>query len=145
MHEQDLHGIVDALQDMTGRFVKATAASAPDLTSTDRAAFKRLMLEAKSMLDSDLGHLNDFSMPLGRMANLPGYGLLNPLAWNNCRRQSESSKAGSIKFAGSKIVPPRHLAARRRHRTLTLAVLQNCRILLSRNGTRADSSGCCRS
>jgi len=78
MHEQDLHGIVDALQDMTGRFVKATAASAPDLTSTDRAAFKRLMLEAKSMLDSDLGHLNDFSMPLGRMANLPGYGLLNP-------------------------------------------------------------------
>jgi len=107
MHEQDLHGIVDALQDMTGRFVKATAASAPDLTSTDRAAFKRLMLEAKSMLDSDLGHLNDFSMPLGRMANLPGYGLLNPLAWNNCRRnrnrrrraQSSSPEAKSSRLA----------------------------------------------
>ena len=78
MHEQDLQGIVDALRDMTERFQDPTTAAAPHLSSTDRAAFKRLMLEAKSMLDSDLGPLNNFSTPLAMMTNLPGYGAFNP-------------------------------------------------------------------
>ena len=57
MHEEDLQGIVDALRDMTERFQEPTTAAAPHLSSPDRAAFKRLMLEAKSILDSDLGPL----------------------------------------------------------------------------------------
>lgn len=78
MHDQDLQGIVDDLRDMTNRFQAPTTAAAPHLSSTDRAAFKRLMLEAKSILDSDLGALNSFSLPLVSMTNLPGYGAFNP-------------------------------------------------------------------
>jgi hypothetical protein len=78
MHEQDLQDIVDTLCGMTERFQEPTTAAAPHLSSVDRAAFKRLMLEAKSMLTEDLGPLNDFNLPLLKMANLPGYGAFNP-------------------------------------------------------------------
>jgi hypothetical protein len=78
MHEQDLQDIIGALRDMTERFQEPTTAAAPHLSSADRAKFKRLMLEAKAMLDVDLGLLNVFSMPLLNMTNLPGYGAFDP-------------------------------------------------------------------
>jgi hypothetical protein len=78
MYEQDLQGITETLRGMTERFQDPTTAAAPHLSSTDRATFKRLMLEAKSMLDSDLGPLNDFAAPLIMMTSLPGYGAFNP-------------------------------------------------------------------
>lgn len=77
MHERELEKIIEALRDMEGRFEEPTTAAAPHLSSADRAAFKRLMLEAKSVLDSGLG-LNDFGVPLLSMTNLPGYGAFNP-------------------------------------------------------------------
>src|SRR5450432_372368 len=78
MYELDLQGITDTLRGMIERFQDPTSAAAPHLSSPDRAAFKRLMLEAKSMLDSELGPLNDFSAPLITMTSLPGYGFFNP-------------------------------------------------------------------
>lgn len=77
MNEQELSGIVQALHDMENRYEKSTSAAAPHLNSSDRAKFKGLMLEAKSILDAGLG-LNDFGIPLLRMTNLPGYGAFNP-------------------------------------------------------------------
>ena len=78
MHEQDLQDIIGTLRGMTEQFQVPTAAAAPHLSSANRATFKRLMLEAKSILDADLGRLNDFSMPLLSMTNLPSYGAFNP-------------------------------------------------------------------
>jgi hypothetical protein len=77
MHEQELDKIIQALREMEGRFEEPTTAAAPHLNSADRATFKRLMLEAKSILDSGLG-LNDFGVPLLMMTNLPSYGAFNP-------------------------------------------------------------------
>lgn len=79
MNEQELGSIVQALHDMENRYEKPTSAAAPHLNSSDRAKFKRLMLEAKSILDAGLG-LNDFGTPLLMMTNLPGYGVFNPPA-----------------------------------------------------------------
>lgn len=78
MHDQELQEITRTLHAMEGRFQEPTTAAAPHLSSVDRATFKRLMLEAKSMLDTDLGRLNDFSMRLLMMTTLPGYGAFNP-------------------------------------------------------------------
>lgn len=78
MHEQDLQDIIGLLRSMTERFQEPTTAAAPDLSSADRAVFKRLMLEAKAMLAEDLGPLNAFSAPLISMTNLSGYGAFNP-------------------------------------------------------------------
>lgn len=77
MYEQELENIVKALHDMVGRFEKPTSAAAPHLNSFDRAKFKRLMLEAKGILDAGLG-LNDFGAQLILVTNLPGYGAFNP-------------------------------------------------------------------
>lgn len=78
MHEDDLEGVVRDLKGMSERFQGQGSAAAPCLDSTDRAGFKRLMLETKGMLSADLGPLNDFAVPLLQMTNLPGYGMLNP-------------------------------------------------------------------
>jgi hypothetical protein len=78
MHDKELQDVVDALSAMTTRFEQATTAAAPHLSSGDRASFKRLVLEAKSMLDTDLGGLHSFSVPLLGMTTLPGYGVFNP-------------------------------------------------------------------
>ena len=77
MHEQELENIVQTLHDMEGCFEEPNSAAGPHLDSTDRAKFKRLMLEAKGILDAGLG-LNDFGVPLILMTNLPGYGVFNP-------------------------------------------------------------------
>lgn len=78
MHNQELQRVIDTLGDIEGRFQNPPIAAAPHLSSADRAAFKRLMLEAKSMLDIDLGPLNDFSLQLSKMHSLPSYGMLKP-------------------------------------------------------------------
>jgi hypothetical protein len=77
MHEQDLEKIIETLREMERRFEQPTTAAAPHLSSTDRAAFKRLMLEAKGILDAAVG-INDFGVPLLQMTNLPGFGAFNP-------------------------------------------------------------------
>lgn len=77
MAEREIEKIIQALQDMESRFGSSPNDAVSRLTSIDRANFKRLMLEAKSIFGSILG-LNDFSVPLLMMTSLPSYGLLNP-------------------------------------------------------------------
>ena len=77
MHEQELEKIIGTLRELEGRFEQQTTAAAPHLNSADRASFKRLILEAKGILNTALG-LNDFGTPLLLMTNLPGYGAFNP-------------------------------------------------------------------
>lgn len=77
MHEQELEKIIGTLRKLEGRFEQPTTAAAPHLNSADRASFKRLILEAKGILNTALG-LNDFGAPLLLMTNLPGYGAFNP-------------------------------------------------------------------
>ena len=73
MGDSELEKILQQLRAMEGRFEAPTSAAAPHLSSADRAAFKRLMLEAKAVLDGGLG-LSDFGVPLLQMTNLPGLG-----------------------------------------------------------------------
>jgi hypothetical protein len=77
MYEQELETIIETLREMESHFEPPTTAAAPHLSSSDRSAFKRLMLEAKGILDAELG-LNDFGAPLVKMTSLPGYGAFNP-------------------------------------------------------------------
>jgi len=77
MYEQELEKIIETLREMEGRFEQPTSAAAPHLSSADRAAFKRLMLEAKGILNAALG-INDFGAPLLMMTTLPGFGAFNP-------------------------------------------------------------------
>lgn len=78
MHEDDLETVIRDLKAMAERFQGQGSAGAPCLSSADRAAFKRLMLETKGLLSAELGPLNEFAVPLLQMTNLPGYGVFNP-------------------------------------------------------------------
>lgn len=72
--EQELLSIAQSISNLEGRFV-ASKPLGLHLRSEDQADFKRLTVEAKSLLDSELGHLNDFSMNLLSI-NAGGGGIL---------------------------------------------------------------------
>lgn len=78
MYEQDIQGLLDELRLMTERFERTATAAGPHLNPADRSEFKRILLEAKSMINAELGAANEFALPLIAMTNLPGYGFFNP-------------------------------------------------------------------
>lgn len=78
MHESQLEHVLEELHALQHRFSKPLDSSIPSLDGTDRAKFKRLVIEAKSVIDTGLGMLNDFSVPLLQMQNLMGFGAWNP-------------------------------------------------------------------
>ena len=61
--DTDLMQIVDSLRILEGRFVESRS-NGLYLSTQDEAEFKRLTLEAKAMLDSELSFLNGFSSSL---------------------------------------------------------------------------------
>jgi cellobiose-specific phosphotransferase system component IIB len=77
MQEPQLEIVLLELRKLEGQFETPLDGSGPRLNSADRARFKRLVLEAKGLIDSSLG-LNDFGVPLLQMQNLPSFGLLSP-------------------------------------------------------------------
>jgi hypothetical protein len=78
MHESQIENVLEQLCALQHRYSKPLDSSISGLDATDRAKFKRLIIEAKSVVDAGLGRLNDFSVPLLRMQNLSGYGAWNP-------------------------------------------------------------------
>lgn len=77
MQESQLETILHELRNLEGHFETPLDAAGPRLNSADRARFKRLVLEAKGLIDSSIG-LNDFGAPLLLMQNLPSYGVFSP-------------------------------------------------------------------
>lgn len=62
--DNDLVKIVDSLRSLEDNLVKMEL-----INSEDEAEFKRLIIEAKALLDDGLGVLNDFSSNLFRAIN----------------------------------------------------------------------------
>jgi hypothetical protein len=47
------------------------------LSTADRAKYKRLVLEAKSIIGTTLGAVNEFALPLAEIASPPSFGFLS--------------------------------------------------------------------
>jgi hypothetical protein len=73
--EQELLAIAKAIEDISGRFVKSRSLGL-HLRSIDKAEFKRLTVESKSILDAELGRANDFSVNLIHSINTGSDGFL---------------------------------------------------------------------
>jgi len=71
----DLLKIAESMHVLEGRFVDSPSLGLY-LTAEDEAEFKRLAIEAKSMLDTELGPLNDFSSNLLNSINSGSSGFL---------------------------------------------------------------------
>jgi len=71
----DLVKIALSMKDLESRFVDSRQLGL-HLQAEDEAEFKRLALEAKSILDGELGHLNDFSTNLIHAINSGSGGFL---------------------------------------------------------------------
>ncbi|MDK6080610.1 hypothetical protein [Massilia varians] len=78
MHESQIEQILEELRSLQHRYSTPSDASIPSLNGADRAKFKRLVIEAKSLVDAGLGRANDFGVPLIQMQNLSGFGAWNP-------------------------------------------------------------------
>lgn len=78
MHESHIQHVLEELRALQDGFSNPPNSSVPSLNGTDRAKFKRLVIEAKSLIDAGLGRINDFGVPLLRMQNLSGFGAWNP-------------------------------------------------------------------
>ena len=61
--DSDLTNIADAMRGLEQKFVQSTSLGLY-LNTDDEAEFKRLAIEAKTLLDHELGRLNDFSTNL---------------------------------------------------------------------------------
>lgn len=77
MDESELCKIIDDLRGLEQRFSASVGNGEPALSSVDRVNYKRLVLEAKGLIDEGLGALNDFAMPLFRIALPPNFGVLS--------------------------------------------------------------------
>lgn len=71
----DLAKIVQSMKDLESQFVESRQLGL-HLRAEDEAEFKRLAVEAKSILDSELGRLNDFSTNLFHAINSGSGGFL---------------------------------------------------------------------
>ena len=78
MHESQIEHVLEELHSLQPRFDKPLDSLLPSLNGTDRAKFKRLVIEAKSLIDAGLGGINDFGVPLLKMQNLSIFGARNP-------------------------------------------------------------------
>lgn len=107
MYDQELEKIIRELRGMEGRFEEPTTAAAPHLNSSDRAAFKRLMLETKSLLDSGLGALNAFAVPLLQMTNLSGYGAFHPPSLSQLHEAVALAEGGLNQLRRKNSIPAR--------------------------------------
>lgn len=102
----DLAKIALSIKDLESRFV-GSGQLGLHLCAEDEAEFKRLAVEAKSILDSELGRLNDFSTNLFHAINSGASGFLGGPSLasvksaraiveggiNHIRRQPSSSKS----------------------------------------------------
>lgn len=73
--EGDLTALAEQIEELEGRFVHSSS-SGYFLKAEDQAEFKRIVVEAKSILDAELGYANDFSMNLIHSINLGSGGFL---------------------------------------------------------------------
>jgi cellobiose-specific phosphotransferase system component IIB len=81
MLESQIDSILTDLRELENLFEPSTDASGTSLNGQNRAKFKRLVLEAKSIVDAAIG-ISDFGVPLLMMQNLPSYGAFYPPSLN---------------------------------------------------------------
>lgn len=77
MLDIQLETIIQELQSLESRYEVRSGSPTASLSGPDRAKFKRLVLEAKALIESAV-RMNDFGVPLLGMANLHGYGAFDP-------------------------------------------------------------------
>jgi len=77
--DADLIQIASAMQALEPKFIQSQSLGA-HLNADDEAEFKRLAIEAKAMLDHELGRLNDFSTNLLFTINQGAAGYLGGLS-----------------------------------------------------------------
>lgn len=77
MQEAQIEAILQDLRGLENCFQTPLDGAAPHLNGEGKAKFKRLVLEAKGIVDSAIG-INDFGVPLLKMQNLPSYGFFSP-------------------------------------------------------------------
>ena len=73
--EADLTALAEEMEAMEGRFLRSQS-SGYYLNTEDQAAFKRIAIESKSILDAELGNGNDFSRNLISTINAGPGGFL---------------------------------------------------------------------
>ncbi|MCH2222980.1 MAG: hypothetical protein MK097_22065, partial [Dechloromonas sp.] len=73
--DKDLAQVIQEMQALEGRFIDSRTLGL-HLSADDEAEFKRLAVEAKAMLSSELGPLNDFSSNLFHSINSGSGGYL---------------------------------------------------------------------
>jgi hypothetical protein len=77
MQDIQLETIIQELRGLEAHYEVRPGSSTASLSGSDRAKFKRLVLEAKGLIQSAVG-INDFGVPLLSMTNLPGFGAFDP-------------------------------------------------------------------
>ncbi len=111
--DQDLLALTREMAGLETRFVES-GNSNPHLRSRDQAEFKRLAIEARSILDAELGALNNFSMSLIHSTNSSAGGILGGPSLSNvqeCRALIEGAVNHIRRRPGLSVANPLKLAS----------------------------------
>lgn len=121
--DTELQKIATSMQALESRFVSSGSLGF-QLRAEDEAEFKRLAVEAKSILDAELGFLNDFSSNLTNAINSGSGGFLGHLSLakvktaravveggiNQIRRKLSQSRPGALQPSKPSYVDASRLA-----------------------------------
>lgn len=77
MQDFQLEAIIQELRGLEARYEVRPGSSIASLSGSDRAKFKRLVLEAKGIIGSEVP-INDFAVPLLNLVSSSGFGAFDP-------------------------------------------------------------------
>jgi len=151
--DTDLLKLTKDIHSLEGRFVNSSALGL-HLRADDEAEFKRLVVEAKAILDSELGRLNDFSSNLIHAINSNSGGFLGGPSLaavksaravieggvNHIRRRATPGPSASSASAKPSYVDPSRLAELRAISSKDWDLRRLIRLLEELNG--ASSNNC---
>jgi hypothetical protein len=90
---EELEQIAKAMEALEGKFIKSDSIYGLFLKTEDEARFKRLKVEAKSLMDEALGVTNDFSFNLVHTANTMRGGMTDGISLAGVRSARELVEA----------------------------------------------------
>jgi hypothetical protein len=103
---EELTDIAKAIGALEGKFVKSDSLYGHFLPSEEEAKFKRLIVEAKTLMDDALGLGNDFAFNLVHTANTMRGGMTGSISLAGVRAARELVEAGAARAAKKAAMPP---------------------------------------
>lgn len=103
---EELVAIADEISALLDKFVSGGSLSGLILPTEYEATFKSLALEAKSIIDGELRHANDFSLAILKVVNAPSFGIVDGPSYAGVSEVAEAIRGAARTIARQRTRAP---------------------------------------